>query len=164
MRADIKIGPKTFQERMGRAPVWIKKNITHADLTEATANTAQTVALITLPKRHAIVAVQAILVTAFKNSADAAFNTTTVSVGDTGDVDRNLTAIETNENGTEIPLKYELTSTNGVVSQTADTTVNARFSAMAAKSLVDLDTGSIDFFLCVQDFDLLTAGSSEEDS
>lgn len=162
MKTDIKVGPKTFQERAARAPVWVKKTITHADLTETTADTAQAIELFSLPANHAIGAVQVRLRTAFKDASDAAFNTTTMSVGHSTDPDAWLTASETNENGTEVPLVREVKASGGIASQSAATTVNATFNAMAAKALNDIDTGQVDIFCEVIDYDQLDA-SDEED-
>lgn len=164
MRTDLKVAPQDLMQRAARAPFWIKKNILHSDLTETAANTAETENLLTLPKRHGIIGVQSDLVTAFKNSADSEHNTTTLKVGHSGDDDAWYTAIELNENGTEVNLRYfgELT-TMGMASATADTTVQAKFGSQASKALNDLDTGSVDIYLLIVDMDLLARGSTEED-
>jgi len=64
--------------------------LTHEDLTETTANTAQTVALATVENKVAVECVYADLVTPFQDASDAAFNTNTLTVGDGGSAARLL--------------------------------------------------------------------------
>lgn len=124
--------------------------LTHADLTETVANTAQTIALIALGINQLVTRCATRLVTAFKNSADAAFNTTTLIVGDDGSTNRYLASQELNENGTEVLCKG---GTGTIYAYEVANTVDAVFGSMAAKSLVDLDTGEVHIYLHVCDLD-----------
>lgn len=126
--------------------------ITHEDLTEATANTAQTVPLLTLPAHAAVLNAGFYLKTPFKNSGDNAFNTTTLIVGDAGDTDRLLTSKELNENGTEILSWVTPHATDTIpFAYTTATVINAIFGSMSAKSLADLNTGEVHILLEVSE-------------
>lgn len=126
--------------------------LTYADLTETGTNTAQTIALLTVPAGSLVTRVATRLVTAFENSADAAFNATTLIIGDGGSTNRFLTSQELNKNGTEVLVKAGTGTLYGY--ETADT-IDAVFGSMSAKALNDLDTGEVWIFLQVQDLDNL---------
>ena len=127
--------------------------ITHADLTETTANTAQTIALVTLPVGTVVLRSAMYLKTPFQDSADGAHNATGLIVGDSGDTDRLLTATELNVNGTEILAKaWPSTVPYAAASSTV---VNAIFSSMSAKNLAALDTGEVWIYLAVADLTTL---------
>lgn len=118
--------------------------ITANDLTQTTANTAQTINLGLLPVGAIISGVWLRLVTPFKvggSSPDTGFNTTTVDVGDTGSATRFLTAQETNENGTEITAPQYNATLGGPYAASQYLTV--KFNSMAAKSLSSLNTGEL---------------------
>jgi len=138
----MKVYTLTNAERVNGFTHLIK--ITHEDLTETTANTAQT---FTLPVEDgslfAVIATS--LVEAFEDASDAAFNTTPLVVGLTGgDVDLFLASAELNENGTEIDYGTGAAAQgpSGYAFNAADT-VDFLFTSMAAKSLSDLDTGEL---------------------
>lgn len=133
--------PLQEQERYGGAN--IKAVYTHADLTETTANTAQTLKAFDVADRDLVQLVMGILVTPFKDASDAAFNATTVTSGDGDDPDRLLASKELNANGTEVDA-FGGTATVHVF--TEDDTVDCTFAAMAAKSLSDLDSGEVHLF------------------
>lgn len=120
----------------------IKSTVYESDITQATANTAQTLDLFPILAGQIVVRVWFKLRVPFKNSADAAFNTTTMSLGDTSGVAALLAAQETNENGTEILCAVSSTAKAYPAADTARVT----FNSMAAKSLVNLDTGIVDIF------------------
>jgi len=120
--------------------------LTHADLTEATANTAQTIAIFTVAARDYVQDVAFNLVEAFENSADTAYNTTTLIVGDGGDTARYIASAELNDNGSEILAGPGVNAKCRYAYVTADT-IDAIFGSMAAKSLSSLDTGKLDIFL-----------------
>jgi hypothetical protein len=123
--------------------------VTHKDLTEAAANTDQTIALFGVTANKS--GVQLVKMEApipFEDIDDAAFNSTAVVVGDGGSTNRFLTSTQLNVNGTEVFLKYG-TGTQHVY--TADDTVDAVFSAIAAKALVSLDKGEVRFYFQVDD-------------
>lgn len=120
--------------------------ITHEDLTETTVNTAQVIALMTKGLGKTVELVKSHLVTAFKDASDAALNTTTLIVGDTGDTDRLLASQEVNENGTEITSKN---GTGTVFIPGSDTAINLTVGSMSGKSLDDIDTGEVHLYFNV---------------
>lgn len=130
-----------------------RANITHADLTEATVNTAQVIQLAPVINGSLVKVKGALLKTPFKNSADAAFNTTAVTVGDGNSADRFLTSTELNANGAYVTAKAGVA---GDFAYTGADTVDITFNAMAAKALSSLDTGELDVFLALVDLNSLT--------
>lgn len=135
------------QEEQAKNGFTHRIRVTHEDLTEATANTAQTIAIHTVAARDYVSDAAFNLVTAFKDASDAALNTTTIIVGDDGNDDRYIVSTELNENGTEI-VAFGAAST-ARYAYTAANTVDAIFGSMADKSLSNIDTGEIDIFLKV---------------
>jgi hypothetical protein len=121
---------------------------THEDLTEATANTAQTLDILTVGAGYLVECVSFALKTDFEDASDAAFNTTAITVGDSGDADRLLASTETNTNGTEIDAAA---GTGTVFAPTSDTTIQVTVNAMADKSLEDIDAGKALIYLKVTD-------------
>lgn len=118
--------------------------ITHEDLTETTANTAQTLQ-IAVGDGDVFELLAARLVTPFEDASDAAFNTTALIVGLTGgDTDLFLASTELNANGTEIDYATGAVAQgpSGYAFNAADT-VDFNFASMSAKSLSDLDTGEL---------------------
>jgi hypothetical protein len=116
-------------------------HITHEDLTEATANTTQTLSPFTiLGNNQAVELVELAVKTPFEDQSDAAFNSTALIVGDGGDTDRLLTSTELNRNGTEVLVKA---GTGTIFTPTADDTIDFIFASMLAKSLVDIDKGEL---------------------
>ena len=75
------------------------------DLTTTTANTAQTLELISVAAGDIVTRAAVLVETALKNSADGAFNDTAITIGDGNDTDRFLTSMQVNENGTEVLAK-----------------------------------------------------------
>jgi hypothetical protein len=94
--------------------------VTHADLTETTANTAQVIALIAAPANTVARVVKVKNVIPFKDASDAALNTTALTIGDAGDADRLLASTELNVNGTEVLLKQGPVNSNLATVATAD--------------------------------------------
>lgn len=122
--------------------------ITHADLTEATANTAQTIQMISVPAGAVVANAAYRLVTAFQDNDDNAFNSTTLIVGDGGDTDRFIVSKELNVDGTEVLYWASSAATSSLpYSYAAADTIDAVFGSMAAKSLVNLDAGEVHIFL-----------------
>ena len=125
----------------------LQVEIDHSDLTETTANTAQTLTL-------SVSAGQTVefrgykMATAFKDASDAAFNSTALIIGDGSDTDRFLASTQLNENGTEV-LYSVGTGTEYVY--TADDTVDITFAAMSGKALNDIDTGSMILLFAIRD-------------
>jgi hypothetical protein len=122
-----------------------KAIVTHADLTETTANTAQSITLLTLAAGDVVRSGAYKLVTAFQDSADAAFNTTAVTTNAAGSA--LISATETNVNGTEV--FYKAHTATAPLTATSASTVAASFAAMAAKSLSALTAGEVHFFFSV---------------
>jgi len=122
--------------------------ITHEDLTEATANTAQTIQMLSLPIGGVVKSAAFYLTTPFENTADNTLNTTTLIVGDGSSTARYIASKELNLNGSEV---IAWASPNSVDTfpyayLTADT-VDAVFGSMAAKSLVNLNNGEVKIYL-----------------
>jgi hypothetical protein len=129
--------------------------ITADDLTEATANTTQAVKVKgTIPAGGVIAKMKAILAKPFKDKSDAAYNTTTVVVGDAGSANRYLTSGELNENGAEITIPE---FTNTAYQAAADTDILATFGSQAGKNLKNIDQGELHLFLQLLDCRDLTA-------
>lgn len=127
--------------------------ITANDLIQTTVNTAQSFNLAAIPL-HAVVTMQeAKLITPFKDPADAAFNSTTVDIGDTGSATRWQTAQQVNENGTEITAP--VFSNTGVGPYLASQFLTVNFNSMAAKALNNLKVGEIQFLYRILDLKAL---------
>jgi hypothetical protein len=145
----MKIHILSLQERMKHVGATHVVQITHADLTETTADTAQDIALLTTPaSKCSVEVVKTVLDTPFKDASDEAFNTNALIIGDSGDTDRLLASQELNENGSEV-LKKRGTGTSMVY--TSATVINANIAAMTAKSLSDIDTGVLRIYLCIEE-------------
>jgi hypothetical protein len=121
--------------------------VTHEDLTETSADTDQTIALLSVAAGDVVEKAAFKLVTPFEDASDAAFNDTDVSVGDGGDTDRFIAATEVNENGTEVDFKANANTT--AYAYTAADTVDLLVESMSAKSLSNLDAGEIHIYLAV---------------
>ena len=121
--------------------------VTHEDLTETTANTAQTLTF-PIAAKMTVQCVRMILDEPFEDASDNAFNTTTVIVGDGGSTNRFLTSTELNVNGTEILLKL---GTGTTLAYDTTDTIDLIFGSMAAKSLSDIDTGRARFLFRIHD-------------
>ena len=122
-----------------------KAIVTHADLTETTANTAQSITLVTLAAGDVVHSGAYKLVTAFQDTTDAAFNTTAVTTNAAGSA--LISATETNVNGTEV--SYKAHTATAPLTATSASTVAASFAAMSAKSLSALNAGEVHFFFSV---------------
>lgn len=113
-------------------------------LTMATANTKQTLKLMDLLTGDIVAAIWWRLKTNFQNSADAAFNSDTLSVGDGSSDTQFIAAKEVNANGTVISEGF---SNTAVGPYTAAGVINAVFNSMAAKSLSSINKGEVHFFI-----------------
>ena len=123
-----------------------KATVDHADLTETTANTAQSITLLSLAAGDVVHSGAYKLVTPFQDSADAAFNTTAVTLNAAGST--LMSATETNVNGTEVFYKAH-TATAPLAVNTGTSTVAASFAAMSAKNLAALNAGEVHFYFSV---------------
>lgn len=143
----MEIIPLTNQERTNGFTH--RARITHADLTEATANTAQVIPLYAGKKGTTVVRVATLVHTKFENSADSAHNTTTLTIGDTGSAARFLASQELNENGTEVLAKAGTGTLHTYVAPGSAAVLNATFGSQSTKKLADIDTGSLDIYFAV---------------
>lgn len=146
----MRFWPLTTNER-GEQDYTHQIEYTADDLTTTTANTAQTLTTpLVLGIGDIVTRVTMHLTTALKASGDNAFNTTTMSVGDSvGGVATLLAATELNENGTEIIDKSAIPSGTPSTGLTAATTVTVTFNAMAAKNLNAINTGVLYIYIQV---------------
>jgi hypothetical protein len=124
-----------------------KAIVTHVDLTESTADTDQTIALLSVVAGDVVEKAAFQLVTAFSDASDAAFNDTKVQVGDGSDTDEYVAATQVNENGTEVLFAANVNTVP--FAYTAADTVDLLVESMTAKSLSDLDAGEIHIYLAV---------------
>jgi hypothetical protein len=124
-----------------------KAIVTHVDLTESTADTDQTIALLSVVAGDVVQKAAFQLVTAFKDASDAAFNDTQVQVGDGNDTDEYIAATQVNENGTEVLFAANVNTVP--FAYTAADTVDLLVESMTAKSLSNLDAGEIHIYLAV---------------
>lgn len=146
----MRFWPLTTNER-GEQDYTHMLEYTADDLTTTTANTAQTLTtplilgvgdLITRATMH--------LTTVFQDVSDAAFNTTTMSVGDSvGGVATVLAATELNVNGTEVIDKSAIPAGAFGTGVATAMTVTVTFNAMAAKNLNAIDAGVVYIYLQV---------------
>lgn len=124
------------------------------DLTETATNTTQTITSSTVPANWIINKVMAKLITAFKDASDAAYNTTTLIVGDAGSANRYITSAQLNENGTEITApQYNNTAYEVLVA----TPLLIVFGAQSGKAISDLDVGEVHLFFQIIDTTVLSA-------
>lgn len=140
--------PLTTNERAETGYTWAIE-VTADDLTESTANTAQTLTT-TIPIAAGDFCVSAghYLTTPFKDASDSAFNTDTASIGDSvGGVATIYAALEMNVNGTEVLYKHVACSSTALSGFTSAAYVTVTFNSMSAKSLVNIDTGLVVFFI-----------------
>jgi hypothetical protein len=124
-----------------------KAIVTHVDLTETTADTDQTIALLSVVAGDVVQKAAFQLVTAFSDASDAAFNDTQVQVGDGSDTDEYIAATQVNENGTKVLFAANVNTVP--FAYTAADTVDLLVESMTAKSLSNLDAGEIHIYLAV---------------
>lgn len=130
-------------EQTGLGPTH-KIIVTHEDLTETTANTAQVIPLLTVALGDLVEVVATYVPTAFQDASDAAFNTTAITIGDGGSANRLLTSQELNVNGSEVLGKAGVAG--GYVYLAGDT-VDLTVGSMSSKSLSNIDTGELHIFV-----------------
>lgn len=122
--------------------------LTHEDLTEAAANTAQTIVLDYGVRGTTVKGAAFYLKTPFEDASDNALNATAITVGDGVDPDRYIVSKEINVNGTEI-LNWATANATDTLpySYVSSDTIDIVFGSMAAKSLVDIDVGELWIYL-----------------
>ncbi len=118
----------------------LEVEITFADfIAQTTANTAQLAAVPGgILAKTSVKLVSAELVVPFEDTADAAFNSNILTIGDTGSATRHLTTMQLNKNGTPAYLSHG-TGTQQVY--TAADTLGFTLASMASKSLSSLKKG-----------------------
>lgn len=121
--------------------------LTHEDLTETTANTAQTIELLDVAAGDVVSSAAVKVVTKLEDASDNAFNTTTLIVGDGDSTNRYIASQELNKNGTAVLYKANANTVPNAY--TAADTVDAVFGSMAGKKLSDIDAGEVHVFLGV---------------
>jgi hypothetical protein len=123
--------------------------LSHEDLTETTANTAQTINVLTVGLGSLVKCVAVRMVEDFEDASDSAFNTTTMTAGDGGSATRFLASMELNVNGTEVDFKAGVDTFYGYTS--ADT-VDVFVNSMTGKSLSNIDAGEVHLYFAVKEF------------
>ena len=117
-------------------------SISHFDLTNTTNGGAQTLTLAALKAGDSILKVAWRAKTFFRDADDAAFVSTTMSVGNTATgVTAHIAAIELNERGTEVRQGFTNTA---VGPYTAADSITATFTPTAGKNLAALDEGEVE--------------------
>ena len=124
-----------------------KAIVTHVDLTESTADTDQTIALLSVVAGDVVEKAAYKLVTAFADASDSALNDTKVQVGDGTDTDEYIAATQVNVNGTEVLFAANVNTVP--FAYTAADTVDLLVESMTAKSLSNIDAGEIHIYLAV---------------
>src|SRR6266404_7967858 len=112
-------------------------------ITMATANTEQVFTAFTTKTKYDQIRKVGIIVTeTFQNTADAAYNTTTIRVGKTGTDNAYVTATQMNTNGTVVYAAYS-TGSGLPETFTAAVAILITLGAQAAKSLSNLNAGRV---------------------
>lgn len=118
--------------------------VKHTDLTETAAATAQAVTLTAVQAKMSVAVKRIELKQAFEATADAANNSTALTLGDVGSANRFVTSTELNKNGTEVFLSH---GTGTTQLYTGAETVKATFTPGAGKTLAALDRGELWVYL-----------------
>jgi len=114
--------------------------IDHLDLTTTTTNTAQVFNVCKVADGDLIEKAALKLHPALKDVSDPAFNTNTVSFGDEDLATRFFSAVQANENGTEVMTSFENTAYGPY---TAVKQLTLTVNSQSGKALSDIDTGQI---------------------
>ena len=115
--------------------------VDHTNLTETTTNTAQTFNVAPTLAGDTIVKYAMVLKTPLKDASDSAFNSNTLSFGDSSSATRFVSGVQANENGTEVTYTFGNTAYTYTAAGQLTITVNS----MSAKALSDVDTGQVIF-------------------
>lgn len=129
--------------------------LTHADLTESTTNTAQTIALYSAAVGEIVRSAGHILITPFEDASDNTLSTTTIIVGDDGDTNRFLVSTELNANGSYVSYSQTANSVDSLpyaysTANTIDVVVGSPGTSLA---LEDVDTGEVHIYLGISSLD-----------
>jgi hypothetical protein len=132
--------------------------ITADDLTNTTAAAAQSITLCNLVAGDIVAAIEDNVIVPFENTADAAFNNSTRSAGDTATgVAAYYAATQANKNGTVVTKNY---SNTAVGPYTAADGIRVTFNSMAAKSLSSLNKGELHVFFSLLRVDQLSKSNT----
>lgn len=148
----MKIYPLTTEERL-QGGFTHRVVLNFEDLTETATATAQTILGPAVKAGQVLWRAAVRLGTPFTDASDAAFNTTTLIVGDDGSTNRAIASMELNSNGTEV--FYKANPTTLPYAFLADNTIDFIFGSMTAKALNDIDAGEVTVFLEISDLNQL---------
>lgn len=112
-----------------------------------TAFFANTAPLPVLKAGMIVKRIELYLTTPFKDASDAAYNSTTLSIGDAGSATRWVSAVQINENGTEVLTTFPGAAENTIY--TADSQVSVTLNFQATKTVSDLDVGKFYCLFCI---------------
>jgi hypothetical protein len=105
-----------------------------------------------------VAAIEDNVIVPFENTADAAFNTTTRSAGDTATgVTAYYAATQANKNGTVVTKNY---SNTAVGPYTAADGIRITFNSMAAKTLLSINKGELHVFFAILRVDQLSKSNT----
>jgi hypothetical protein len=131
-------------------------SVSYLNLTETSTNTAQTLKLCDLAAGDNVLKVAWRVKTYFTDASDAAFNSNTMSIGDTNAVDTFIAAVQVNSNGTEVRQGF----TNTAHVYTAADALNVTFNSMSAKALNDIDAGEVEILFQLSRISVLEEAES----
>lgn len=138
----MKFAPLTIEERAATGMTH-RLDFDVSDITATTAtNTAYVFNTAPLPVLKAGMIVKRILAylsVPFKDASDVNYNSTTLSLGDAGSATRWMSAVQINENGTEVLTSFPGAAENTIY--TANSQISLTLGSMAAKTVNDLDVG-----------------------
>lgn len=133
--------------------------VTTKDLTTSADNTAQVFDLFAVKARQHVRLVKLIVHTPFRDPADAAYNSTTISVGDSAQATVFANAIQANANGSFVPVTHG--GAGNVKNYTGAATVRLTVNSMTAKNLAALKEGVVEALLEVVDTTRQWPGATE---
>ena len=143
----MKFAPLTLEERAATGMTH-RLDFDVSDIPAGIAtNTAYTFNTAPLPILKAGMVVKRIhfyLSVPLKASGDAAFNSTTINLGEASSATRWMSAVQLNENGTEVITTFPGAAENTIY--TGDQQISFTLGSMAAKTLSNLNVGK---FYCL---------------
>lgn len=144
-----RLNPLALQEITSHAGFTHMAIVTSDHLTQATANTPQTIKLGPIPVGAIVHKVELRLAKPFRDKADAAHNSTTATVGDNASPTTFIPSKQLNANGTYIPIPALMNTATGPYA--APDQVNLVVSAMVGKNLNALNEGEVHVFVQILD-------------
>lgn len=122
--------------------------VTHEDFTETSTNTAETVVLMNVEAKMGVEVIAVEMTEDFLESGNTNHNSSAITVGDGGDVDRFLASMELNQNGSEVDLKY---GTGTSLAYTTSDTVDLVLTPSTNDAPSELTQGKIKVWLKIFD-------------